>query len=1006
MNLRCLFFLALSTGGTLISPHKSSAKDNDPIPIQRANHIVENNGQIIDQYCNKRYDIDFGLTGKGVNLFVGSGHLHYQWSTAGNSDERIEMYRMDIQFLGANEHAEIVKEKETPFIEHHYSAFSTVDAKSYNKVVYKNIYPNIDWVLYLKDGIPEYDFIIHPGGNVSDINMRYGGAQSLNVQEDGSLKATTPMGYIVDHAPYAFQSNLKQVAAAFVASENTVSFKVAPYDGVLTIDPSINWGTYLGGMLSDQIYQTVCDDSGYVYVAGSTASTANIATTGSYQTTYGGGTGAKNYLGDAFAAKFNAAGQCLWSTYYGGSNTDQGMSIALDTGRNVYLTGFTQSTSGIATTGSHQDVHGGSTDAFLVKLSNSGSRLWATYYGGSGNENTKTSVSCDTSGNVYLSGVTTSTSGIASSVAYQTAAGGGNDAFLAKFNSAGVRQWATYYGGSGSDIPFQHTNDIYGNIYLTGFTASTSGIASSGAYLSTAAGADDGFLVKFNSSGQRIWGTYFGGSLLDRSFGVVCDDSTHVFMTGITRSTSGIATSGAHLTTHAGGTQDAYLCMFDSSGAIQWSTYYGGAGNDVAGASITRGLLGAVYLCGSSTSTSGIATTNGISSTISGVTDAYITKFTHSGLQAWGSYIGGLDVETAYSVATDLYGNLYVAGQTNSSTGIATSTGYQSSIGGGAQDGFLVKIYDCDTPAQPVVITGPSAVCKGQQYKYWVPKVSGVTSYAWSLPSGWSGTSNSDTILIVAGSINGHITATPNTPCISGPSQSLTVTVNLVSTITPSGYHEICSGDSIVLTANSGTGYIYQWLQNNAPITGALMDKYAAKTSGLYSVIITGASCTDTSLHDTIHVNPLPQPIVTLVGTDLTTTAFVSYQWYHSSVPITGAVGQIYTPLTDGYYAVSVTDTNGCTAMSAYFPFGDVTGVDNIPAQSKIRVYPNPATDLLQIDLKQPFKYRITDALGRSVGKGVNETQIDIHNLSQGVYIIQFTDIDHQFLGMSKFLKK
>jgi hypothetical protein len=166
---------------------------------------------------------------------------------------------------------------------------------------------------------------------------------------------------------------------------------------------------------------------------------------------------------------------------------------------NVYLAGDANSTTGIATTGAHQATYGGgrSNDAYLVKFNSSGVRQWGTYYGAS----TDYGYSCatDASGNVFLAGYTYSTTGIATTGAHQTSFSGNNDAFLVKFNSSGVRQWGTYYGGSGFDYGFSCATDENGNVYLAGVGSSTTGIATTGAHQTTMSGGGVAFLVKFDA---------------------------------------------------------------------------------------------------------------------------------------------------------------------------------------------------------------------------------------------------------------------------------------------------------------------------------------------------------------------------------------------------------------------------------------------------------------------------------------------------------------------------
>src|SRR5690606_17519606 len=131
------------------------------------------------------------------------------------------------------------------------------------------------------------------------------------------------------------------------------------------------------------------------------------------------------------------------------------------------------------TSGGHQNAYGGgSNDAFLVKFNTDGVRLWGTYYGGSAIDY-GSSCASDGTGNVYLSGRTQSASNIASG-GHQNTYGGSSDAYLVKFNSDGVRQWATYYGGSDTDYGSSCATDGSGNVYLAGRTKSANNIASGG----------------------------------------------------------------------------------------------------------------------------------------------------------------------------------------------------------------------------------------------------------------------------------------------------------------------------------------------------------------------------------------------------------------------------------------------------------------------------------------------------------------------------------------------
>ncbi|CAN5803269.1 hypothetical protein BH11BAC7_BH11BAC7_22810 [soil metagenome] len=321
---------------------------------------------------------------------------------------------------------------------------------------------------------------------------------------------------------------------------------------------------------------------------------------------------------------------------------------------------------------------------FPIASSAQSNREWGTYYGGM-NEDWGKSAATDSSGNVYLAGLTSSTSGIASG-GFQNVYGGGTyDAFLVKLDSSGNRLWATYYGGSNDDRGVSVTVDKSGNVYLSGTTISTNAIASGG-FQNTFGGVKDGFLVKFDGAGNRIWSTYYGGTGDEEGGFVVTDTSGNVFLAGYSDSYTGIASNGFQNTYNTG--YDGYVVKFDASGSRLWGTYYGGAGFDY-GLSVTTDLSGNVFLTGYTASTTNISSGGFQNSLIGGNTNAFLVKFNATGSRLWATYYGAYG-EQGWDVATDLSGNVYLTGNTGATSGIA-SGGFQNVYGGGPYDAFLVK---------------------------------------------------------------------------------------------------------------------------------------------------------------------------------------------------------------------------------------------------------------------------------------------------------------------------
>ena len=368
--------------------------------------------------------------------------------------------------------------------------------------------------------------------------------------------------------------------------------------------------------------------------------------------------------------------------------------------------------------GSHQSSFGGgSIDAFLVKFNSSGICQWGTYYGGSGGDQGKFCAT-DASGNVYIAGYTYSGTSIATIGSHQSVGGGATyDAFLVKFNSAGIRQWGTYYGGSEDDYGNSCATDAAGNVYMAGWTDTPSGtsIATSGSHQSAFGGIYDAFLVKFNSAGIRQWGTYYGGDGGDREYSCATDASGNVYMAGHTWSSSNIATSGSHQSVGGGATYDAFLVKFNSAGIRQWGTYYGDTTNTDFARSCATDASGNVYLSGCTNSSLNIATTGCHQSSFGGVYDAFLVQFNSSGVRQWGTYYGGSGDDEGNSCATDASGNVYMAGWTNtpSGTSIATAGSHQSANGGNA-DAFLVKFIDCVSP--PTITVNSGVICAGQSF--------------------------------------------------------------------------------------------------------------------------------------------------------------------------------------------------------------------------------------------------------------------------------------------------
>ncbi len=977
------------------SPKTAISATNSSVGMQSTPlTFIENAGQITDQFGKTRSDIQFQLkTGTGLSIFIGSGAVHYQFCEANRSMDSqahdplllqsgyetqnpgtYSMYRMDVGLIGANKSAKVLTEQIQNYHENYFTSKTGEEgatAFSYDKVTYKDIYPNIDWVLYTIGGKLKHEFIVHEGGNVGDIMLRYEGATSLKIDNEGKLVARTPQGSITEQAPITFQKDGKKVYSRYVLNGTVLKFETGNYTGELIIDPALFWGTYYGGSLQELPSSTAVDGAGNVYITGYTQSVAAIATTGAHQTMFAG-------TEDVYLAKFNSTGAIQWATYYGDVGQDHAYGVATDASGNVYVAGRTTSSSGIATSGAH-DTSIAIDDAFLVKFSSSGIRQWSTYYGGGGGE-VAFSVATDASGNVFIAGKTTSSTDIATAGAYQTTFLGGTgyncDAFLAKFSSVGTRIWATYYGGVDDDNAYDMAIDATGNVYITGYTISTTGIATSGAHQTTfGGGPNDAFLAKFNSTGVIQWSTYYGGIQNDIARSVAVDGIGNVYIAGHTASPSFIASPGAHQTVFAGGVYDCFIAKFNSSGIRQWGTYYGGSDIDYGFGIATDGS-GNVFLGGETRSISGISTP-GTHQPTRGVTysDGFLAKLNGSGVRQWGSYFGGGSYDYASDVCVDASGGVFITGHTESTWGIATSGAYQTTYGG-SFDAFLAKFDGSFIPTLTGPITGTATLCIG-----------GTTTLTNATAGGtWrSGTTSVAAVGVFTGVVTG-IAAGTSTISYIAPSGTVTLVVTVSATPAPitAPSFDVCVGSNITLSSATAGG----WWSSSSSGTAAI---------GSSTGIVTGVSTATATISytylgcyttNTVTVLAIPSPAISgtytvCPGHSLALAGATPGGTWSSSNPSVGTVDAslgvvdgISTGTTMIKYIVSnICGSDSATQVITVVPASScTTGIINPNTEAAIlSIYPNPSQGSVTIKMESPIDEQLNFVVTNIVGEKIKE---------------------------------
>ncbi len=624
--------------------------------------------------------------------------------------------RADLVLLNSNPNAEIFASEMQEYYENYYTSGNAdhgiTNVHTFKTITYKSIYPNIDMVLHAKESGMKYEFVVHPGGKVSDIQMQWNGLQNMHMSEDGGIKYAMALGEMNEGKPVSFQGENRIVNSSFIKHYNRVGFKVGTFNKKtdLVIDPYLVWGTYYGDSSFNSINDIKIGPNNDIFLVGTTYST-DMATKGVYQTSLDNAAG--DGYPDALVSEFNTSGLPVWTTYYGGSASESGNAICLDGQNNIFIAGYTESDSGIATKGAYLTSAPLNANVFVAKFTNKGQIVWGSYYGGDSSD-IGVSISIDSKNNIYVSGSTSSGSGIATKSAYITSyrikyysnyySFFNNDGFLAKFSNNGELIWGTYF-GINTPVGALIGIDKQNNIYLAGNTTSDSGMATKGAYQTSYGGdvSGDAYLAKFDSSGQIKWSTYFGGSNADGPSGIAIDISGNIYMTGSTQSISGIATKGAYQTSLSGnkngiGNWDAFLAKFNTNGDLLWSTYYGDPNPENAGP-IAIDSLGRSYISLSRGTYFTSVTTN----MDTGYNYQYQTgsillaEFNKDGYPVWASYYGnelGLP-DAVNSMTIDNSGNLIIAGATQTHSYVSTNGAYQTAFKGG-QDAFLSKFSFLD----------------------------------------------------------------------------------------------------------------------------------------------------------------------------------------------------------------------------------------------------------------------------------------------------------------------
>ncbi|MFH7013384.1 T9SS type B sorting domain-containing protein [Flavobacterium sp. FlaQc-52] len=951
-----------------------------PVFSQNKNQSIgfkENKGQILDQKGKPNQAVKFLLNTGGLNVQLRKNGFSYDVYEVKktpivsrktsktlpyrNPKEDVpeepeygleyKFHRIDIDFVNSNANVEFITDQEAKDFDNYYNIpnkpESVVAVHQYKQITYKNIYPNIDIVFTIPNDpkkTVEYNFVVHPKGDISAIKLKFSGAATELV--DNKIQMKVRFGKMEETLPSSWTEEgaaKKEIAVGYRKIKKDVyGFETSDpvSDKTVIIDPVPTrlWGTFYGDQTGVHFTlrpSSISTDSfGNAYVAGSTSAlNSSYATAGAHQTTQ------SSSFSNGFIEKFNPNGIRLWGTYYGGQNYCDINDIKIDFQNNVIVTGTTQDQTNISTTGSYKPNLSGYQDAFLVKFNSSGVRLWGTYFGGE-YDDLGHALDIDINNNIYMIGTTTSTTGIAINSNFQTHINQDPnfsntiDGYLTKFESGGNVIWSTYVGGENRD----QLNAIkVKNNYLIigGTTYSFNNISTPGVFqeLHDPITHPDGVIFKFSLNGQRIWSTYYGGEQIDDIYAVEADDEDNIYIGGQTASDNNMTTPNSFDSDNTSSYRGLFAKL-NTNGKRIWGTYVGQA--HVYSIVFRNNSL---YLGATNTGFDLSKLTTACSYRSNKDFENYLAKFSKEADFIWGTYLGADGHDNQTKIALDINNDIFVSGTSSKNDGIADANSYQSNILG-FYNYFLMKFQETTLLGIPKIESN-SPICIGSSLEL---KASGGTNYSWAGPNGFTSTDQNPIITGAAALNSGEYSCTITGTGGCDDTKKTTVVVgDFVAPIPDLATLPTITGDchtTITVTPTATDACA-------GAITGTTISPLAYTLPGTYTIVwdYNDGNGNHATQNQTVLINSQPLPTVTSPQNfciqDKPTLNAISIS--------TGQNIKWYDALTAG---TLLPNTTLLQEGTTYYASQTISGCESERTAVTVKIYDTPAPTG---DTNQPF---------------------------------------------------
>ncbi|MHA2363217.1 MAG: DUF7948 domain-containing protein [Candidatus Hodarchaeales archaeon] len=619
--------------------------------------FTENKGQLSDSRILYYFSSN--------SLFVGFSKSKITTTVITNYQES---FTFELTYANANEIQPTGKNVLEHTTNYFTDRFTFTEINTWNEVIYYNIYENIDLRYYITERGMKYDFVVHPGGNLHDINIKSSSNVDLDISEQSirfykENDFFTPL--IEDKDLFVYQENGRAIQSSFVAKNNDNShygFAVASYDNTqdLIIDPY--WLTYsslFSGNSPAEAYDMTMDSVGDIIVVGKSL---DYPLPDSVNTFHSHG-----LLGDvdAFIMKINSTtNDVIFTSFLGGSGVDVAYSVAVDTNDFIYITGQTDS----SFLTSDYLTYAGGNDAFMTILNTLGTNvMFHTYIGGNGTDGGR-SITVDQSDRPTIIGITDTEFGsydLVSTPSYFPVQGnpsrvyqnnsGGLDTFFTTFNGALEIQFSTFWGGNQDDYASDLQGSSTGEYYFTGSTTSSSGfpIGSNperGTYQGT---GSDIFISGIDRTGQMLFSTYWAQGTAENATALRLVQDSLLYLVGTTNT--------------FGSSRELLLIEFDiQSESTSNELILGTFNTFTTGMDVDLDDKGNIYVVGY-TDNPNHDSLPIIQSYPGGQYSGFLTIIDPTmGDIIYSSFIGGIDDDRVTSVYVKDEDNIYISGHTRS----------------------------------------------------------------------------------------------------------------------------------------------------------------------------------------------------------------------------------------------------------------------------------------------------------------------------------------------------